>query len=102
VCKTRGGYDAATETLVGSQGTDENCKAVAKALGKILPFGNSTSAASSAFGCAVGELHRNLRLDYVIRNGTPGDTEDVIGFHTFSTKGQPINSGRSRICACKI
>ena len=86
VCETRGGYDVATQTYSGSNGSADQCRAILTALN--LPIDNLFETTQGGIGC------------FVIQNTTGGyfgywDSQLTVADATYTTPG------RRRICACQ-
>lgn len=86
VCSARGGYNSATRTYAGDQGSNSNCQAVLTALGSP---GSSTTDVGSCTASAVGCAYHSSYAGGTRIRCTNGAT---------STAGSDGNS--SRACAC--
>jgi hypothetical protein len=80
VCATRGGYNAATRSYAGSEGTDARCTAVLNALGK---DGSPITRGWTNYGIGCGYYGRGIRY------AAP-----------YTTTAGATAPGRQRVCAC--
>jgi hypothetical protein len=85
VCSAHGGYNAATRSYAGSDGTPENCQNVLKALN--IPLDRFGKTTQDGIGCFAIQL----------TSGNYGGLWDAEPTEASATYGTP---GRRRVCAC--
>jgi hypothetical protein len=85
VCASRGGYDGATKSYSGSDGTPANCKNVLDALN--IPLDDFFETAQGGIGCFTIQTTSGNYFGYW----------DSVPTTASGTSGTP---GRRRICAC--
>lgn len=85
VCGAHGGYDEATHTFAGSDGSPDNCRAVIEGLG--IPMDAFYETRQGGIGCFV------IRL-------TTGNYGGYWDTQPTTADGVSVTPGRRRLCAC--